>query len=140
MEELTIEARIENLGKVQEFVQKQLEQYGCSKKVLQKIDVAVDEIFSNIAQYAYAPDTGSMAVGVELIQEKRAVCVTFVDKGKAYNPLQAPDPDIDLPLDLRPVGGLGIYLVRKLMDEIRYTRNGNENILQVVKNLEEKAS
>lgn len=140
MKQLRVEAKVENLGRVQEFVRRQLEGYGCREKSLQKVAIAVDEIFSNIAQYAYAPGTGPVTVEVELLEPERAACITFADEGAAYDPLETAPPDLTLAADSRPMGGLGVYLVRKFMDGVHYTRDGGKNVLQIVKKMEEQTA
>ena len=117
---LTIKAAVENLETVQTFVDEFLEAVGCPMKAQMQIDVAVEEIFVNIASYAYAPGTGDAAVCVELPEDGSSVTISFTDRGKAYDPLSRDDPDISLPAEQRDVGGLGILMTKKLMDEVSY--------------------
>ena len=132
---LLIEAAVENLDAVQSFVDERLEEAGCSMKAQMQIDVAVEEIFVNIASYAYAPGTGDAVVCVELPEDGRAVTISFTDRGKAYDPLSRDDPDISLPAEQRDVGGLGILMTKKLMDEVSYEYKDGQNILTMKKNL-----
>ena len=135
MKELTIEATPENVDKVIEFIDVILEEYGCELKVKMAIDVAVDELFSNIARYAYHPETGYATVSVDVIQEPLSVEITFVDNGKPYDPLAKADPDTTLSVEDRQIGGLGIFIVKKSMDAVNYEYKDGKNILTIKKNL-----
>ena len=103
-------------------------------KLQVKIDIAVDEIFGNIAHYAYAPNTGQVTVRVELTEEP-SVIITFFDNGIPYDPTAKADPDITLSIEDREIGGLGIYMVKKSMDEVSYEYKDGQNILIIKKNL-----
>ena len=135
MKELTIEADVNNLEKVISFVDEQLETHDCSPKIQMQIDVAVEELFVNIAHYAYNPETGPATVRVELQEEPLAVVITFIDNGVPYDPLAKEDPDITLSAEEREVGGLGIYMVKKSMDDIFYEYKDGKNILSIKKEL-----
>ena len=131
--ELTIDARMEDLDEMMAFVDGQLEEYGCPAKVQIQIEVAVEEIFVNIASYAYTPETGPATVRMR-IQDDVAV-ITFIDSGVPYDPLAKPDPDVTLSAEERPIGGLGIYLVKKSMDSVSYNYESGKNVLQLEKRL-----
>ena len=135
MKELTITATVENIGIVTEFVNEQLEALDCPMKAQMQIDIAIDELFGNIAHYAYHPEVGNATVRVEVTEEPLAVIVTFIDKGMPYDPLKAAEPDITLSAEERQIGGLGIYMVRKSMDEISYEYKDGKNILSIKKKL-----
>ena len=135
MKELTIDAKIESIEEVTSFVNEQLEAYDCPKKARMQIDIAIDELFSNIANYAYASENGQATVRVEVVKEPLSVLITFIDGGVPYDPLQASDPDITLCAEEREEGGLGIYMVKKSMDEITYEYKDGQNILKIKKNL-----
>lgn len=135
MKELTINATIENIESVIAFVDEQLEALGCPMKAQTQIDIAIDELFSNIAQYAYNPEVGPATVRVEVTGEPLAVVVTFIDKGKQYDPLAREDPDVTLSAEERDVGGLGIYIVKKSMDDISYEYKDGQNILRIKKHI-----
>lgn len=132
---LDVIAKVENLDSVLAFVEERLKKYGCSSKIQMQIDVAVEEIFVNIASYAYNPKIGSAAISIEVQEKPLSVSITFTDKGVPYDPLKWPDPDITLPAQERQVGGLGIYLVKKSMDDICYEYKDGKNILTIRKNL-----
>ncbi len=131
MHEMTTEALLENIPAVTEFVDKKLEEISCPLKIITQINIAVDEIFSNIARYAYKPDSGPATIRVEAEQDPPAAVITFIDKGRPYDPLSNGDPDVSLPAEEREVGGLGIFLVRKMMDEVTYEYKDGKNILRI---------
>ena len=131
--ELTVEAADENLAQVLTFVDEQLETQGCPPKTQLQIDVAVEEIFVNIAHYAYAPETGMATIRVETQAEPKHVMISFIDHGIPYDPLAKPDPDVTLSAEDRQIGGLGIFIVKKSMDNMRYEYQDGQNILTIMK-------
>ena len=133
--ELTINAAVENIAEVTAFVDEQLEAMGCPIKVQMQIDIAIDELFSNIAQYAYSPDVGPATVQVETAEDPMAVIITFIDNGVPYNPLEQEDPDTTLSVEDRKIGGLGIFLVKQTMDDVIYEYKDGKNILKIRKNI-----
>lgn len=133
MKELTIDATIENITQVTAFVDEQLEALGCPLKAQMQIDIAIDELFGNIAHYAYNPEIGPATVRVEVLQDPLAVVVSFIDNGIPYDPLAKEDPDVALSAEDREIGGLGIYMVKKSMDEITYEYKDGQNILRIKK-------
>ena len=135
MKELTIAATVESIETVTDFVNEQLEAYDCPMKILMQINIAIDELFSNIAHYAYNPETGDATVRVEVIEDPMAVIITFIDNGVPYDPLKQKDPDTTLSADERQIGGLGIYMVKKTMDDITYEYKDGKNILSIKKHL-----
>lgn len=135
MKELTITATVENIEAVTDFVNEQLESYDCPMKAQMQIDIAIDELFGNIAHYAYNPDVGDATVRVEVIEEPLSVIITFIDKGVPYDPLTKSDPNITLSAEEREIGGLGIFMVKKTMDEITYEYKDGQNILAIKKKL-----
>ena len=135
MKELTIPATVENIEKVTEFVNSQLEEINCPIKAKMQIDIAIDELFGNIAHYAYKPETGPATVRVEVTETPISVIVTFIDHGIPYDPLKKDDPDVTLSAEERAIGGLGIFMVKKTMDEITYEYKEGQNILSIRKDL-----
>ena len=129
----TFEALIDNVDDVTDFVNEELESMGCPMKEQFQIDVAIDEIFSNIARYAYAPGTGNATVIVEPGDQPRSVRLTFIDSGTPYNPLEHEDPDIGLPAEQRETGGLGIFIVKNTMDDVSYEHANGNNVLRFEK-------
>ena len=130
MKELRLEAKRENLYAVMNFVNKEIENCGYPEDVLHQIDIAVEEIFLNIANYAYSPKTGEAAIFISTTDK---TVIKFEDTGKLYNPLEHADPDLERPLPEREIGGLGILLVKKIMDTVEYCRIDNKNILVMTK-------
>lgn len=135
MKELTIEATPENVDTVIEFVDAHLEEYGCGMKEQAAIDVAIDELFANIAHYAYNPDVGYATVRVDVLKDPLSVEITFIDNGKQYDPLAKEDPDTTLPVEDRQIGGMGILIVKKSMDAVSYEYKDGKNILTIKKNI-----
>lgn len=135
MKELSINATVENIPAVTAFVDEQLEALGCPMKAQMQIDIAIDELFSNIAYYAYNPEVGPATVRVEVVEDPMAVRISFIDHGKPYDPLAKADPDTSLSADERGIGGLGIYMVKKSMDEVNYEYRDGENILTIKKHI-----
>ena len=135
MKELDIKARAENLEEVIQFVDQELEIADCPIKAQMQIEIAVEEIFINIANYAYNPDTGSAVIRIEVTDDPVSVKLVFIDNGVPYDPLAKKDPDITLSAEERDIGGLGIFMVKKNMDEIHYEYKDGQNILTLIKNL-----
>ena len=136
MKELTVEAKITNIEAVTDFVNEQLEALDFPMKAQMQIDIAIDELFGNIAHYAYNPEIGKVTVRVEVIEDPLAVTITFIDNGVPYDPLAKADPDTTLSAEEREIGGLGIYMVKKSMDDITYEYKDGQNILAIKKNLQ----
>ncbi len=135
MKELSVDAVVENIEIVTEFVNEQLEEFLCPMKAQMQIDIAIDELFGNIAHYAYHPEVGPATVRVEVTENPLSVIITFIDNGVPYDPLKTADPDTTLSADERQIGGLGIYMVKKSMDEITYEYKDGSNILRIKKEL-----
>jgi len=135
MKELTLMATVENIAVVTDFVNEQLEAVDCPPKVQIQIDIAIDEIFGNIAHYAYRPQAGEATVRVEILGDPGAAVLTFMDRGIPYDPLKNQDPNTGLPAEERDIGGLGIFMVKKTMDEMRYEYKDGQNILTIRKTL-----
>jgi len=133
MKKLTVEANIESLNEVIGFINAELECNNCPPELVSNINLAVEEIFVNIANYAYIPSTGSASISVDSIGEE--VVIKFEDTGKQYNPLEHPPPNLEKPLMEREIGGLGIFLVKKFMDKVEYVRIDNKNVLTITKKL-----
>lgn len=133
MKKITVDAVVENLQTVVDFVAEQLEVRECPMKVSMQIELVVEEIFVNIASYAYHPEIGAATFCMEFEENPSAVLMTFIDGGKPYNPLEKTDPDTTLDVDERDIGGLGIFLVKKNVDEITYEYADGKNILRMKK-------
>ena len=135
MKEISIAATIENIEVVTDFVNEELEALDCPMKAQMQIDVAIDELFSNIAHYAYSPEVGDATVRVEVVEDPLSVIITFIDKGVPYDPLAKADPNVTLSAEEREIGGLGIFMVKKTMDEVTYEYKDGRNILTIRKSL-----
>lgn len=137
MKSLTIMAVNSNLDQVMDFINGILEEAEFPLKQIMKVDVAVEEIFSNIANYAYEPDPGNVEVKCSIEENgKTRAIIEFNDNGKPYNPLEKEDPNINLTAEEREIGGLGIYMSKKLMDRMEYQYEGGKNILMITKQLD----
>ncbi len=133
--EINVPATDAELQHVSEFISGHLEAAGCSMKASMQIDVAVEEIFVNIAHYAYSPNTGDAHISIEIDGEPKMAEIEFRDNGMQFDPLAKPDPDITLSAEERGIGGLGIYMVKKSMDEVAYRYENGQNILTIKKSL-----
>ena len=131
MEKLTIEATVENLSDVTEFITSSLEEKDCSMKTIMQMELVIEEIFVNVASYAYRPNVGNVTICKEV--DDKSITISFIDSGVDYNPLEHEDPDINAEIDDREIGGLGIFLVKKNVDEVSYERKDGQNILTIKK-------
>ncbi len=134
MKEITIEAITDNLDDVIAFVSGELENFGCSVKLQMQIELSVEEIFVNIAHYAYTQEVGMATICVD-IDSENMMSLTFTDRGVPYDPLKKPDPDITLSAEDRQIGGLGIFMVKKYMDEVIYEYKDGQNVLTLKKKI-----
>ncbi len=135
IEELELDATLENLDRVNEFVEQLLEDSDYPPEEKIGLDVAIEEIFVNIADYAYAPHVGKVKITGEIERDQLSITLKFIDEGKPFNPLEKADPDLDLPIEERPIGGLGIFLVKDSVDEINYEYIDGKNVLTIRKKL-----
>ncbi len=135
MKEWTFEATIDRITWLTDQVNEALESLNCPMKAQMQIDVAIDELLANIASYAYAPNKGDVTVRFDFDEESRMASISFIDTGVPYDPLRKPDPDVTLQAQEREVGGLGIFLVKKTMDDMLYARKDGRNILTIRKRI-----
>ena len=135
MKELTVDADVKKIPAVTDFINGILEDAGCPIKVQMQIAVVIDELFANIAMYAYDGGKGEAIVGVDVSGEPQVVSITFKDRGKPFDPLAKEDPDVTLSVEERPIGGLGIFMVKKMMDEVIYKYEEGVNVLTVRKKI-----
>lgn len=133
---ITVEASIENLDAVQAFIEEELDKTDCPMKARYQISVAVEEIFVNIASYAYAPENGTADISVSVGGEHVTAEIVFSDRGKPFDPTAKKDADTSPEALLERVGGLGILMTKKLMDGVTYSRVDGKNVLTVRKILE----
>ena len=135
MREKTVAATLENLEQVQAFIEQELQAAGCSPKAMLQISVAVEEIYVNIAHYAYHPEVGEATVRRAVGGDPLQVTVQFLDSGKPFDPLAKPDADTTLSAEERQIGGLGILMVKKSMDAVDYRYENGKNILTLRKSI-----
>ncbi|MCR5355792.1 MAG: ATP-binding protein [Lachnospiraceae bacterium] len=131
--ELRVRAEVDKLDTVLSFIDEELESAGCPLKVQMQIDVAAEEIFVNIAHYAYGPEGGDAIIGLSVNGESSEAVISFTDSGIEFDPLAKQDPDVTLAAEERQIGGLGIYMVKKSMDQVTYKRDAGRNILMIRK-------
>ena len=131
----TFPAKIDALSDVLGFVDLTLEDCGCPMKIQTAICVAIEEIFVNIAHYAYGDGEGDMTLSIAFDEESRSITFRMSDQGSPFDPLKKPDPDITLSADEREIGGLGIFITKKTMDSLEYSYENGENILTMIKKI-----
>lgn len=135
MKEMTLAATVENIAAVTDFVNEQLGRHACPMKAQAQIDIAIDELFGNVARYAYQDEVGEATVCVDFTEEPMKVVITFIDQGIPYDPLSAQSPDVALSAEERESGGLGIFITKKIMDEIAYRYEDGKNVLTIRKKI-----
>ena len=133
MNELTVEARLDNLEKVIDFISRNLEEAGGSPAIEIQVHLAVEEIFVNVASYAYEPGTGPVTIQCGPLGSDRFEII-FIDQGVPYDPMAKDDPDVTLEIEERQIGGLGIFLAKQYMEEMNYRYENGSNILTMIKN------
>ena len=133
MPKITLPAVVENIDAATDFINEILENAGCTLRTQMQLDVALDELMSNVARYAYAPGEGDITVSLEILHEPLRAVLTLADHGVPYDPLKKDDPDVTLSAEDREIGGLGIFIVKKSMDEMTYSYEDGQNIVTIVK-------
>lgn len=131
---LHIKNELEHLTRLYEFLNRQVEAYGWEESLAMQIKLALEEVVTNVILYAY-PDKKDQDIRIDMAYENKRLTITITDQGIAFNPLQREEPDITLPPEERPIGGLGIYLAKQLMTEVTYTRSSEKNILTMTKDM-----
>ena len=129
----TFPAKVDALADVLGFVEQTLEEFECPMKIQMAVCVAIEEVFVNVAHYAYPNSEGSMSLGIGFDEESRTVTFCMTDRGVPFDPLKKPDPDITLSAEERDIGGLGIFITKKTMDQVTYAYENGENILTMIK-------
>ena len=128
-------AKIEALPDVLGFVDQMLEKYECPMKIQTAVCVAIEEVFVNVAHYAYKDGEGDVELGVDFDDESRTVIFRMTDRGVPFDPLKKPDPDVTLSADERDIGGLGIFITKKTMDTVEYGYENGKNVLTMTKKI-----
>lgn len=130
MDAICVLAVKDNLKNVTEFVVNRLDK-NANEKVRFELELICEEVFVNICNYAYGQNIGKAEI--EVCKRSDSIVIKFIDSGKEFNPLEIADPDINSPLEERNIGGLGIFMTKKLSDKLLYERTDNKNILTVIK-------
>ena len=133
MSEIKLAAKTENIPVAQDFLHEQIDKLECPFGVAIQLEIAIEEIFTNISNYAYGDDTGIASIRIETTDDPQCAVITFTDSGIPYDPLKKEDPDITLGADERPIGGLGIFMVKETMDDMSYEYRDGKNILTLKK-------
>ena len=135
MTEKVFPANTEALSDVLGFVEETLEQFECPMKTQMAVCVAIEEVFVNVALFAYPDGEGDVVFGIGYEEDSKKVTFRMSDKGVPFNPLEKPDPDITLSAEERGIGGLGIFITKKTMESVSYAYENNENILTMIKTI-----
>lgn len=135
MESITVPAHNNDPDPIIEFVETELGQHDCPPKALFQIQVAIEEILVNIVSYAQLADDDGIEVRCEVLQDPLRVIMQFLDGGVPFDPLKTDDPDISPDALMEREGGLGIFMVKKMMDDVSYTYEGGKNTLTIQKHL-----
>ena len=132
MAKIVLPAKLENLELMIRFVRNGAESYGFSSKDINRVQLAAEEVLVNIISYAYPDKSGDIEITYD-VNEDKGLMIEIVDWGVPFDPLSIPEPDIDAPIEDRKIGGLGIYIMRSIMDEVDYRRQGDRNTLTLIK-------
>ena len=136
MKEMNVDADLKELDKVQDFIREELEQYDVSPNVMFQLELAVEEIYTNITSYAYHPELGKATINCSVEENPLRVTIQFLDSGKPFDPLAKDEADTSKQALLERTGGLGIFLVKKNMDDVEYSYENGKNVLTISKALE----
>ena len=132
MDKIETPAILENLEKMIDFVVTFAEKEGFQKETLGQIRLACEEALVNVINYAYPGKEGMFAVLCDTAGDGK-ISIEIADTGIPFDPLSLPAPDTSLPIEQRKIGGLGIFMVRKIMNEVHYRRDNGYNILTLIK-------
>lgn len=137
MQEIKLQASDETLYTVLDEIEKELDEQNCPDLLKTTMLIAVEEIFVNIAHYAYGGKSGEAVINLDIVPNPKSCKITFCDQGIPYNPLEKNDPDVTLSAEEREIGGLGIFMVKQSMDSVEYRYENGCNILTIEKRLED---
>ncbi|MGN0691159.1 MAG: ATP-binding protein [Oscillospiraceae bacterium] len=135
MTEKVFAANDEALNDVLAFAEEELEKAECPMKAVMPITVALEEVFVNVAHYAYPDSSGDVSLSIDFDSESRQMTFQMTDSGIPFDPLAKPDPDITLSAEERQIGGLGIFMMKMTMDEVSYVYKDGKNILTMKKSI-----
>lgn len=133
MPKIKLHAAIDKIEKATDFINSILESADCPTKAQMQLDIALDELMSNVARYAYGNKQGDITISLRILENPRRAILTLMDKGIPYNPLKKEDPDIMLSAEDREIGGLGIFIVKNSMDDMAYAYKNGKNIVSIIK-------
>jgi serine/threonine-protein kinase RsbW len=131
---LRLQNKLEELETISLFIDELSEIWEIPMAIAMSLNLVLEEAFTNVVNYAY-DDKNLHTIEIDFEKEDNVLSIKIIDDGKAYDPTQNADPDVTLSAEERSIGGLGIFLIRKMMDEVAYERSGNKNILMMKKNL-----
>ncbi|RHO66023.1 MULTISPECIES: ATP-binding protein [unclassified Parabacteroides] len=131
---LIIKNELEQLTRLYAFLDRQAVAYGLEELQLMQVKLALEEAVTNVILYAY-PDKKDQDIRIDMSYENKRLTIVITDTGTDFNPLERQEPDLTLSLEERPIGGLGIYLVKQLMTEVTYSRSAGKNILTMTKDM-----
>ncbi len=131
---LTLTNKISELEKIRDSLERLGEDWGVDPRTCMSVNLALEEAFTNIVNYAFE-NNDPREIVIDMQKTDARLIITITDEGRPYDPTQNPEPDTTLPAEERTIGGLGIFLIRKIMDEVAYERNGNKNQLTLTKNI-----
>ncbi|MBC8602658.1 ATP-binding protein [Parabacteroides acidifaciens] len=131
---LIIKNELEQLTRLYAFLDRQAVTYGLEELQLMQVKLALEEAVTNVILYAY-PDKKDQDIRIDMSYENKRLTIVITDTGTDFNPLERQEPDLTLSLEERPIGGLGIYLVKQLMTEVTYSRSAGKNILTMTKDM-----
>ena len=133
MPKITFPATLDHIEAATDFLNDILEGAGCPMKAAMQLDIALDELMSNVARSAYTNGTGAVTISVDILNGPRRAVMSLTDSGIPYDPLKKEDPDITLSAEERQIGGLGIFIVKKSMDDMTYEYKDGKNTVTIVK-------
>jgi serine/threonine-protein kinase RsbW len=131
---LSVEASTEHLAEVRDFVASHAENIGLDQKMISEIRLAVDEAYTNIIKHAYGNNSAE-TVNIEIGSDDDQLWITLIDSGKSFDPESYREPDLMKRIKEKKRGGMGVYLIRKVMDQVHYNRKGKSNEIRMVKNI-----
>ena len=131
-DQLVVPADRNNFTELQQWILSIAVELDIQERIKKQLMISCDEIFTNIASYAYPDGNGTIAVAIEFVSETRCLRIIFSDSGTAFNPLEISEPDTGSALSERKIGGLGMFMVRKMMDHVEYMYKDGQNVLTLI--------
>ena len=131
---LSVSNQLSELGNIHSTLEKLINDWDIPLQFGMPLNLAIEEAFTNVVNYAYH-DHEQRLIDIEFVRTENQIEIIITDNGFPYDPTQNADPRTDLPLEERPIGGLGIFLIKKLMDDVQYQRHSDKNILKLTKRI-----